>query len=81
MTNESLNKEKRELLEWLAGINDPDTITALKVIKNSLSEQTMELTEHQKRALDKGLRSLAQHELIPHDEVIADLKKQYPGLF
>ncbi len=63
---------KLELMEWLAKLKDPDTIKHLKVVKDSTSEDHDwwdDLTEDQKKEIDRGLNDLAQGRTIPHDVV------------
>ncbi|WP_192822633.1 hypothetical protein [Rufibacter sp. LB8] len=64
---------KLELIEWLAQLEDADTIEYLKVVKDSKSEADwwQELTPAQKQSLERGLKDVEAGRVTPHDEVKA----------
>ncbi len=73
------NAIKLELIEWLAKLDDDETIEYLKVVKDSkLSNHDWwdDLTSNQKQGIERGLRDIDQGKTIPHQEV----KKKY-GLY
>lgn len=70
------NAIKLELIEWLAKLDDDETIEYLKVVKDSkLSNHDWwdDLTSNQKQSIERGLRDIDQGKTIPHQEV----KKKY----
>ena len=68
-----LAADKLELIEWLTNLDDNETISYLKIVKNSKesnSDWWDDLTEDQKRAIERGLKA---GRVTPHTEV----KKKY----
>jgi hypothetical protein len=67
---------KLELIEWLTHLDDDDTITYLKIVKDSSetgSDWWQELSNEQKRGIERGLRDIDAGRVTPHDQV----KKEY----
>ncbi|HOI92528.1 MAG TPA: hypothetical protein PLK28_18645 [Candidatus Rifleibacterium sp.] len=65
---------KLELIEWLAKLNDSDTIQYLKKIKDAVAKNQdwwNDLPEHQKKGIMRGLKDIDDGRTIPHDEVKA----------
>ena len=55
--------------------------TILDKIEALLVRRTSNVTEAQKKAIDKGLQSLSEGKKIPHNEVIKQMKEKYPKYF
>ncbi len=67
---------KLELIEWLTHLDDDDTISYLKIVKDSSetgSDWWRELSEDQKDGIERGLRDIDAGRVTPHDQV----KKKY----
>ena len=67
---------KLELIEWLTHLDDDDTISYLKIVKDSSetgSDWWQELTIEQKQGIERGLRDIDAGRVTPHDQV----KKKY----
>lgn len=75
-----IQAEKLNLIEWLAGINDSQTIRQIKSLQQS-SQQAVELSETEKVAIDRGLKSIAEGKVHSHESVMASTKKKFPNLF
>ena len=63
---------KLELIEWLAHLDDDDTITYLKIVKDSSetgNDWWQELTDEQKSGLERGLQDIDAGRVTPHDQV------------
>ena len=63
---------KLELIEWLARLEDDETIQYLKVVKDSKPADHSwweDLTEYQKRAIEKGLKDIDEGRVTPHKDV------------
>jgi hypothetical protein len=63
---------KLELIEWLAKLEDPDTIEYLKVVKDSTSgdhDWWDDLTEDQKKGIERGLQDIADGKTVQHEVV------------
>lgn len=62
---------KLELIEWLAQLEDEDTIEYLKVVKDSKTEGDWwgDLTSEQRTGIERGLKDIDEGRLTPHDEV------------
>ncbi len=73
MKHESI---KLELIEWLIGLEDDDTLDYLKVVKDSKTSQKdwwEDLTYEQKQGIERGLKDVEAGRIMPHDAV----KKKY----
>lgn len=67
---------KLELIEWLTKLDDDDTISYLKIVKDSSQtggDWWKELSDEQKQGIDRGLRDIDGGRITPHDQV----KKEY----
>lgn len=67
---------KLELIEWLTHLDDDDTISYLKIVKDSSetgSDWWQELSGEQKQGIERGLRDIDAGKVTPHDQV----KKEY----
>ena len=63
---------KLELIEWLTKLDDDETIQYLKVVKDSRSGHNDwwdDLSDEQKKGIQRGLNDIEQGNIIPHDEV------------
>ena len=68
--------DKLELIEWLTKLEDEDTISYLKIVKNSSDKNTDwwdDLTAEQKQSIERGLRDIDAGRVTPHD----DVKRRY----
>jgi len=67
---------KLELIEWLTKLEDSETIEYLKNVKDLKSSDHdwwEDLTQEQKKGIEKGLQDIDQGRTVPHEEV----KKKY----
>ncbi|MGF1586127.1 MAG: hypothetical protein ACFCUM_12430 [Bacteroidales bacterium] len=63
---------KLELIEWLAKLEDGETIQYLKVVKDSKPDDQNwwdDLDEAQKKGIEMGLKDIDEGRVTPHDEV------------
>jgi len=63
---------KLELIEWLAKLEDDETIDYLKVVKDSKVSQDdwwNDLTDEQKAGIERGLKDIKAGRVTPHDKV------------
>ena len=68
-----LDTIKLELIEWLAKLNDSETIEYLKTIKDSRESDRdwwKTLTAELKEGINKGLKDIDAGRTTPHDEVV-----------
>jgi hypothetical protein len=64
---------KLELIEWLTKLNDMDTLNYLKVVKDSRTgnqDWWNDLTEQQKRGIQRGLKDIDEGKIVSHKEVM-----------
>lgn len=67
---------KLELIQWLTHLDDDDTISYLKIVKDSSetgNDWWQDLSDEQKRGIERGLRDIDAGRVTPHDQV----KKEY----
>lgn len=66
-------KIKTELIEWLKKLDDDETLSYLKVIKDNQSERFDwwdSLSEKHKRGIELGLKDIKEGRVVPHEEVM-----------
>ena len=67
---------KLELIEWLTKLNDLETLSYLKVVKDSKSVEQdwwSDLTEQQRDGIQRGLKYIDEGRVVSH----SDVKKRY----
>ncbi len=67
-----LDAIKLELIEWLAKLEDNETINYLKIVKDSKTSKNDwwdDLTEEQKQGIQKGLKDIEEGRVVSHEEV------------
>jgi len=67
---------KLELIEWLAHLDDDDTISYLKIVKDSSdtgNDWWQDLSDEMRQGIERGLRDIDAGRVTPHDQV----KKKY----
>ena len=67
---------KLELIEWLSKLDDEETIQYLKILKDSQAKGQdwwNDLTENQKKHIEKGLSDIDAGRVRSHE----DVKKKY----
>lgn len=63
---------KLELIEWLTKLDDEETINYLKVVKdskNSDDDWWNDLSEEQKKGIERGLKDITEGHVINHEDV------------
>ena len=63
---------KLELIEWLASLEDDDTIEYLKVVKDSRTSENdwwNELSREQREGIERGLKDIDEGKVVSHDAV------------
>jgi predicted transcriptional regulator len=65
------NTIKLELIEWLAGLNDSETIDLLKSIKDSFGNGDWwdDLSEDQRKSIEKGISEIESGRYASHEDV------------
>jgi hypothetical protein len=64
---------KLELIEWLAKLEDADTIEYLKLVKDSASSESDwwdDLVPAQKKSIKRGLKDIDEGRITSHEQVI-----------
>jgi len=67
-----LDAIKLELIEWLAKLEDNETINYLKIVKDSKTSKNdwwNDLTEEQKQGIQRGLKDIEEGRVVSHEEV------------
>jgi hypothetical protein len=70
MNKSTLEKEKLEIIKWVTGLKDSDSIEKLKMLRANpkKSDWWNEITEEEKIAIDKGLADIKAGRVKPHKE-------------
>ncbi len=64
---------KLELIKWLTGLDDEETIEYLQIVKESRSQDHdwwNDLTPDQKRGIERGLKDAEEGRTVSHEEVM-----------
>lgn len=67
---------KLELIEWLSGLDDAETIEYLKLVKDarvSREDWWSDLSDDVKAGIERGLKDIENNRVISHD----DMKLKY----
>lgn len=73
-----IRAEKLSLLEWLAGLNDPETLKEFITLKKSKEVDWWDkISEEERSAIDEGLAQLNRGESIPHEQVMKEVREKY----
>ncbi len=73
-----LQAEKLSLLEWIAGLNDPNTLKEFISLKKSKEVDWWdEISEAERTAINEGLDQLERGESIPHEQVMNEIRARY----
>ncbi|WP_420318584.1 hypothetical protein [Ekhidna sp.] len=71
-----IQAEKIRLIEWLAGLNDPKTLSEFISLKNKKEVDWWdEISAEEKKEIEEGLEQADKDELIPHEEVMSKHNK------
>lgn len=71
-----LQAEKLQLIEWLAGLNDPQTLDEFIALKKSKEVDWWdEISTEERAEIQEGIAQADRGELIPHAEVMEKYKK------
>ncbi len=67
----SLEHEKLEIIKWVTTLKDETSIERLKMLKDSKSKVDWwdQISEEEKKAIDKGLNDIKEGRVKPHSEV------------
>ncbi len=63
---------KLELIEWLAKLDDVETINYLKVVKDSVFNENdwwSDLSSFEKEGIERGLNDIKNKRTVSHEEV------------
>ncbi|MDZ7608365.1 MAG: hypothetical protein U5K79_22900 [Cyclobacteriaceae bacterium] len=77
-----IQAEKLNLIEWIAGLEDSQIIRQVISLQYSTSPiGRLTLSEREKNAIEKGLKSINEGKVHSHEKVVDATKKKYPRLF
>ncbi|MAO64173.1 MAG: hypothetical protein CL666_04170 [Balneola sp.] len=72
----TLQTDKKELLDWIEGIEDPEVLKDLKSIKeNQDSIYWDDLSDDVKEGIEKGRKDAKEGRITPHEEVRKSYEK------
>ena len=77
----NIQAEKLEIIEWLAKVNDSKIIEQFMLLKKSNEEGSLNLSQEEREAIDKGLQSIEDKKSKSHEEVMEATRNRYPHLF
>lgn len=71
VSNPNMEKDKLEIIKWVATLNDETSIERLKMLKSNrfTNDWWNQISEEEKNAIDKGLEDIKAGRLKPHKEV------------
>ncbi|RED98892.1 hypothetical protein C7460_10984 [Marinoscillum furvescens DSM 4134] len=69
-------------MEWLAGLDDVQTIHPLKALRATDEEKSNQVISHaEQKALEQGLDAIANGRVHSHESVKEGVRKKFPNLF
>jgi len=77
----NLEIRKQNLFSWIIQLNDESILSRLDSLgKSKTSDNTFELTDDMKKAVDKAIESLESGKVKSHEDVMAKAKNKFPNL-
>lgn len=71
-----IQAEKLRSIEWLAGLNDTETLKEFIILKKKKEVDWWdEISAEERAEIEEGLAQADRGEVIPHKEVMAKYKK------
>ncbi len=67
---------KSDLIKWVEGLNDTDTLNELKQIKEG-HDWWAHIPEVEKKAIEEGISQLDKGEVISHELVMKEAREKY----
>lgn len=78
----NIQAEKLDIIQWLAKVDDNRIVRQFMLLKRSNEEAvSVKLSQEEKDAIDKGLRSIEEDRFKSHEEVMEATQKKYAHLF
>ncbi|HRJ28433.1 MAG TPA: hypothetical protein PLV21_06750 [Cyclobacteriaceae bacterium] len=78
----NIQAEKLDIIQWLAKVDDNRIVRQFMLLKRSNEEAvSVKLSQEEKYAIDKGLRSIEEDRFKSHEEVMEATQKKYAHLF
>ena len=72
---------KYNLVKLIESINDSQTLQAIYTLLSKKTETEIdfwnELSDEEKAGIEEGLAQIERGETIPHEEVMAEIKRKY----
>ena len=66
----SIEKDKLEIIKWIAGLKDETSLERIKLLKNKkYSDWWDEISEDEKSAIDHGIKDMKMGKTKSHTEV------------
>lgn len=75
--NAGIELRKKNLQNWLSGLNDESIIFRLELFKRENVDWWNIISEEEKDAIDDGISQLDKGEYISNPEMRAEIKKKY----
>ena len=68
---------KKEVQQWLDGLEDKETLNVLYQLKKSASTARYELSQEELRAVNEGIAELEKSRTLPHEQVMKEVREKY----
>ena len=70
ITESDVEKEKLEIIKWVTGLKDPESIEKLRMLRKNPKKLDWwsEITDEEKAAIEKGLEDIKAGRVKPHKE-------------
>jgi len=72
-----IKAEKLDLIQWLLQLTDENVIAKIKQLRNEDADWRDSLSAEEARSIREGLEELDKGEGVPHDQVVAEARKNY----
>lgn len=78
MKSMDIQTEKLNLIQWLAGLNDVDTIKEFITLKKEKEADWWdEISEEERSAINEGIAQLDRGEGISYEQVMKEVRENY----
>jgi len=76
----NIQSEKLELINWLTGLNDQNTIEKIKALRNEKVRRPKKLSKEERAEIEEGKKDIKAGRYFTHEEVMEDIENRFANL-
>ena len=76
----NIETRKYKLINWIDNLKDESLLDRLEMIYQYSKNIKMKVTDKEKKAVERGLKSIEKGEIFTNESVVEETKAKYPNL-